>query len=211
MFKTIVIAALGFAAASAQFLDVRNLQNGTTTNTTAANTTSTAPAPVSFTAACSVTNNTETGCNTAGFCCAATTRTGANSTAPANLCVPTDFIGQVLAIGSTNFTFTRCLSATVAVTNRTACTNNTECGVSQCCTSVTLAAGTGSATRQFCTAGTAATLFSSSYTATSWAANTTARVSTAACTPNADTTDSFGAYIKASVMMVVAVLSVALF
>lgn len=90
MFKTIVIAALGFAAVSAQFLDERNLQNSTTTTTTTA-------APVNFAAACSVAAATgvETGCNTAGYCCAANTRTGTAvaATVPANLCVPTDFIG----------------------------------------------------------------------------------------------------------------------
>ena len=95
MFKTFALAALGFAAVtSAQFLDERrNLQNSMATNAT----TAASPTPAAFTAACTVSTTTgvETGCNTAGYCCAANTRTGTAvaATVPANLCVPTDFIG----------------------------------------------------------------------------------------------------------------------
>ena len=92
MLKTFALAALGFTAVtSAQFLDERNLQNSTATNATTAS-----PAPAAFTAACTVSaTGVETGCNTAGYCCAANTRTGTAlaATVPANLCVPTDFIG----------------------------------------------------------------------------------------------------------------------
>ena len=206
MFKTVVIAALGFAAASANFLgkyDERFLQNVT-----------------QVAAACSVnaTTGVETGCNTAGFCCAVYTRNGAAGT-PANLCVPTDFIGQNLSFGGGNFTFSKCASpnVTAAAPARTACAADATCGAGQCCANVTLTAGNatvnGTATRRFCTAGTAATTFSAAYSAASWAAGNVAQVRTVACTPNAATTDdgSFGSYIKASVMMVVAVLSVAMF
>ena len=62
-----------------------------------------------------------------------------------------------------------------------------------------------------CTAGAALTLGNSTYAAASWLAGYTATVRTAACTPTAPTVESFGSYIKASVMVVVAVLSVALF
>ena len=90
MFKTFALAALGFAAVtSAQFLDERNLQNSTATNATTIT-------PAAFTAACTVSaTGVETGCNTAGYCCAANTRSGTAlaATVPANLCVPTDFIG----------------------------------------------------------------------------------------------------------------------
>jgi hypothetical protein len=216
MFKTIVIAALGFAAVSAQFLDERNLQANGTSNSTAA----AAPAPLAatpFSIACSVgANGVETGCAT-GYCCANYTTTG---TAPAaavakQVCVPHDFIGQsIVAPAGTTYSF-RCINATAPVTPRTVCAADTECGASQCCATATLNSGTAaaltSATRRFCTSGAAANLYNATYTTTAaWNTNFVARVSTAACTPNPEAT-SFGAYIKASVMMVVAVLSVALF
>ena len=211
MFKTIVIAALGFAAVSAQFLDERNLQNGTTTTTTTVT-------PVAFTAAPAVAATTlaESGCNTAGYAIAANTRTGTAvaATVPANLCVPTDFIGQNLTIAGTTYAFTKIASNVTAVA-RTVCTSDDACNVGECCANITLTAGlataNGTATRRFCTAGTAATLYSSTYVAASWLANYGASVRSAVCTPKAAPAGSFGSYIKASVMMVVAVLSVALF
>jgi hypothetical protein len=218
MFKTFALAALGFAAVtSGQFLDERNLQNSTATNAT---TTTAAPAAAAFTAACTVsTAGVETGCNTAGYCCAANTRSGTApaATVPANLCVPTDFIGQNLTVAGTTYSFSRCLSAnvTAAATVRTTCTGDDGCAAAQCCSNVTLTAGlttgNGTATRKFCTAGTAATLFTSTYTAASWIASYSATVRNAACTPNPAPAGSFSSYIKASVMMVAAVLSVALF
>ena len=202
MFKTIVIAALGFAAVSAQFLNERNLQNSTT--------------PVPFTAAPTVAATTlaETGCNTVGFAITTNTRTGTAVTAPANLCVPTDFLGQSLTIAGTTYAFTK-IASNVLPVNRTVCTSDDACALGECCADITLTAGlataNGTATRKFCTAGAAATLYSSTYVAASWLAGYTASVRSAACTPKAPVAESFGSYIKASVMMVVAVLSVALF
>ena len=221
MFKTFALAALGFAAVSAQFLDERNLQNSTANSTTTTTTTTTATpaAPAAFTAACAVsTAGVESGCNTAGYCCAANTRTGTvlATTVPANLCVPTDFIGQSLTVAGTTYSFTKCLANVTATTPvRTSCANNTGCGTAQCCSNVTLTAGlttgNGTAMRMFCTAGPAVTLFTSTYTATSWIASYAASVRNTACTPNVAPVESFSSYIKASVMMVVAILSVALF
>jgi hypothetical protein len=205
MFKTIVIAALGFAAVSAQFLDERNLQNGTTTVT-----------PVAFNAATTVSaTKVETGCNTAGFAATTNTRTPATAaTVPAILCVPTDFIGSTLNIAGTAYAFTA-IASNVAAVNRTVCTSDDACAIGECCADITLTAGPstgfGTATRKFCTAGADATLYSSTYVAASWLAGYTASVRSAVCTPKAAPAESFGSYIKASVMMVVAVLSVALF
>jgi len=202
MFKTIVIAALGFAAVSAQFLDERNLQDAT---------------PVAFTAAPAVSaTGVETGCNTAGFAIATNTRTGTAvaATVPANLCVPTDFIGSSITISGSTYAFTKIASNVVPV-NRIVCTSDDACAIGECCADITLTAGlttaSGTATKKFCTAGAAATLYSSTYVAASWLANYGATVKSAVCTPKAAPAESFGSYIKASVMMVVAVLSVALF
>ena len=208
MFKTITIAALGFAAVSAQFLDVRNLQNSTTTATTVT--------VASLSAACTVgATGAETNCGIAGYCCVATTRTGTLTT-PINLCVSQDFLGQNLTIAGTTHAFAgRCLSSTVTVVNRTTCAADDVCSTNQCCSNVTLTAGpaaAGTATRRFCTDGSAALLANATYAGTSWVAGYTANVRQAACTPKAAPAEtSFSSYIKASVMMVVAVLSVALF
>jgi len=223
MFKTIVIAALGFAAVSAQFLDERNLQNTTANSTTTTTTTTAAPTSVSqtaFTAAPAVaaTTNAESGCNTAGYAIFLNTRAGtpAAATVPANLCVPTDFINSTFSIAGTNYTFTKIASNVVAPV-RIACTTNADCTTAgSCCADVTLTAGPApgfaTATKKFCTAGAALTLGNSTYTAASWLAGYTATVRTAACTQTtAPPAESFGSYIKASVMVVVAVLSVALF
>jgi hypothetical protein len=224
MFKTIVIAALGFAAVSAQFLDERNLQNTTANSTTTTTTTTTAAAPTSvsqtaFTAAPAVaaTTKAETGCNTAGYAIFTNTRAGVAvaATVPALLCVPTDFINSTIGIAGSNYTFTAIASNVVAPA-RIACTSNADCTTAgSCCADVTLTAGPatgfGTATKKFCTAGAALTLGNSTYVAASWLAGYTATVRTAACTPTAPTAESFGSYIKASVMVVVAVLSVALF
>lgn len=203
MFKTVVLAALGFAAVSAQFLnfDERFLQNVTAVS-----------------AACSATATADTGCATAGFCCAAYTKTGTAVTTPAaGLCVPTDFVGQNLTIAGTTYSFGKCVAnvtTTTAVT-RVACTSDDSCSIGQCCANATLVAGlataNGTATRRFCTDGTASSPFQATYTATSWLASYTSRVNLGQCVPKAAPVETFGAYIKASVMMVVAVLSVALF
>ena len=216
MFKTIVIAALGFAAVSAQFLDERNLQNTTANSTTTAAPTSVAQTAFAAAPAVSATG-VETGCNTAGYAIFTNTRAGVAvaATVPAVLCVPTDFINATLPIAGTNYTFTK-IASNVVGTARTACTTNADCTTAgSCCADVTLTAGPatgfGTATKKFCTAGAALTLGNSTYAAASWLAGYTATVKTAACTPTAPTVVSFGSYIKASVMVVVAVLSVALF
>ena len=216
MFKTIVIAALGFAAVSAQFLDERNLQNTTANTTTTAAPTSVAQTAFAAAPAVSATG-VETGCNTAGYAIFTNTRAGTAvaATVPVLLCVPTDFINATLPIAGSNYTFTK-IASTVVGTARTACTTNADCTTAgSCCADVTLTAGPatgfGTATKKFCTAGAALTLGNSTYAAASWLAGYTATVRTAACTPTAPTAESFGSYIKASVMVVVAVLSVALF
>ena len=200
MFKTIVIATLAFAAVSAQFLDMRELQ---TTQST------------SLTAACSVSaTGVETGCNTAGYCCTNTTRTGTAVTAPANLCVRTEYLGQSILIAGTTYSFGRaCLSANITAPARTACSNDDACEVGSCCSNVTLTTGlptaNGTTVRQFCHPGLADS-FSASHVQASWLAGYSSNVRYSTCTAKV-APPSFGAYIKASVMMVVAVLSVALF
>lgn len=207
MFKTVIIAALGFAAASAQFLTERDLQTA------------------SFTTLCTFASGVDS-CTSAGaaFCCARYTRAGAAPAAPfaANVCVHSDFIGQTLSIGGVATAFTGCLNTNATITPRTACTNNTGCGASQCCTNVTVSAGAagglGTASRLACVNPTTFNGSSSTYAAAAWNTGFTATVALGNCTANPAATNgtgtetgSFGSYIKASVMMVLAAISVAMF
>lgn len=201
MFKTIVIATLSFAAVSAQFLDMRELQTSQST---------------SFSAACTVAaTGVETGCNTVGYCCATYTKAGTAVTTPANLCLRTEYLGQNLTIAGTTYSFAKsCLSANITAPVRTACTNDDACAVGSCCSNITLTTGlataNGTVVRQTCNAGTADS-FTATHVAASWLAGYSSTVRYNTCTPKVEPPASFGAYIKASVMMVVAVLSVALF
>jgi hypothetical protein len=124
-----------------------------------------------------------------------------------------------VTIAGTTYTFaTSCIAgntvATTVAAPRVACTDDTGCTTGQCCATATLSAGPsnglGTTTRKFCTSGAAAAApYSATYVAASWIASYTSKVDIAACT--VPVAESFGAYIKASLMMVVAVLSVALF
>ena len=203
MFKTVVIAALGFAAASAQFLNERDLQ------------------AASFTTLCTFTGGVDSCATQAGYCCARYTRAGAAPAAPfaANVCVPQDFIGQTITIGGVATAFPNCLNANATVVARTACTNSTTCGPSSCCTNVTLSAGAtgaiGSTVRSVCHNPSVLNVSSATYAAAAWNTGFTSAVNAATCVANpappTDETGSFGSYIKASVMMVLAVISVAMF
>jgi len=200
MFKTVVIAALGFAAASAQFLSERDLQAGT------------------FTTLCTFASGVDS-CG-AGYCCARYTRAGAAPAAPfaANVCAPVDFIGNTLTIATVATAFTGCLNPNATLPGRSSCTNSTGCPSSMCCSNVTMMAGatgaTGSATKAFCVFPASAPNTTATYTAAAWNTGFTSMVSSSVCVANpaapVDGT-SFGSYIKASVMMVLAVLSVAMF
>ena len=197
MFKTVLIAALGIAAASAQ----------------------------TFTTLCTFTGGVDS-CTSSGanFCCARYTRAGAAPAAPfaANVCIHSDFIGQTVTIAGVATAFTGCLNTNATITPRTACANATGCGASQCCTNLTVAAGVagtlGTSSRTVCVNPTTFNTSAAVYGATSWTTSYIANVSiNANCTANpaapTDSTDagSFGSYIKASVMMVLAAISVAMF
>ena len=118
--------------------------------------------------------------------CAAITRNGTAlaTTFPNSLCVPTDFIGQN---AGTTYSFNKCLSPNVTAADpvRTECNGDDGCPTAQCYSNVIISAGlttgNGSATNRFCTA---ATLFTSTYIATSRLARYSASFSVAACTPN---------------------------
>jgi len=203
MFKTVVFAALGLAAVSAQFLNERDLQAAT-----------------AFSALCTFTGGVDS-CG-AGYCCARYTRAGAAPAAPfvANVCAPTDFIGQTITIGGVATAFTSCLNANATVAPRQACNATTTCPVGSCCTNVTLSAGLstalGTTVRQsVCNDPTKLTAANATYAAAAWSgaawvATVTAPTCTAVAAP-VDETGSFGSYIKASVMMVAALISVAMF
>ena len=197
MNKTILLVALGFAAASANFLEFeRNLQGAVTASL----------------AAC--TKNTTAEVCGAGYCCATIVKNSVNQTASA--CVPTDFVGQLFVVGGANHTFS-CNFPTTATNynNVAACdaTNATACATGFCCAtkSWSFAGATGSLTKKTCinsTVAAAGPLLSASYTNATVLSNLTAQVSAACPTASGS---SFSVAMKASMMVVLAVISALLF
>lgn len=206
MYK-LTLLALGFAAASANFLteDFRFLQSNV--NTTTISTT------------CS--KGTAEVCGT-NFCCSSVTRNGTAVTgtnATVGICAPAEFHTQnfVNVGGNTNYTFT-CFYPTTntnLVASQTACSSASPCNNTNtttfCCAprSWTLGGVSGSsASRSACIASNLyGTQLSTNLTA--GAINNVALI-TATC-PVVDTTTSFGAYIKASAMLVVALVAAMFF
>lgn len=207
MFKLTLFAALGFAAASANFLseDFRFLQSNVTTAT--------------ISATCN--KGTAEACG-ANYCCSSVTRNGTAVTgtnATVGICAPAEFhtLNFVNVGGNTNYTFTCFYPATNTnlVAAQTACSSASPCNNTNtttfCCAprSLTLGGVAGSSTaRSTCIASNLyGTQLSANLTAGS--INSVAQI-TANC-PVVDTTTSFGAYIKASAMMVVALIAAMLF
>lgn len=209
MFKLAVLATLGFVA-SAQFLS-RDLQ--------ASNVNATA-----FAATCTATATGTTDSCPTTYCCAALRRVTPPATAwapvttAATVCAPLEF-------NTTNFTIGgvvnqwNCINTVNAVafrntTTRIPCLNDTQCAVGSCCGTFTDLFATSATTnatnsRLFCVDGTKSGIqVLGTYAAANVGAGAFAQVSQGACT---NVAASFGAYIKASLMMVAAVLSVAFF
>jgi hypothetical protein len=100
--------------------------------------------------------------------------------------------------------------------NRGACTNDSVCSPGSCCATFTDSFGPAATpaivqNRRFCLDGSAnGTQSWGSYASTNVGAGWESRVVQGSCT-NVAVPESFGAYIKASAMMLVALISVALF
>lgn len=205
MFKFTALLALGFAAVSANFLteDFRFLQSNVTT--------------VTIGATCN--RGSAESCGT-GYCCSAVTRngtavTGTNTTV--GICAPAEFNAQAFNLvgGNTNYTFSCFYNTTVTnlTASQVACSSANPCAntTTQCCAPriTTLGGVAGNAT-------TRSTCIASNLYGTQLSANLTAgsinqvALITANC-PVVDTTTSFGAYIKASAMMVVALIAAMFF
>jgi hypothetical protein len=218
MYKLAFLATLGFAA-SAQFLsNTRDLQgyNGTVTTATL------------FSAACTTTATTDS-CPQ-NFCCASLRRSTAAApatftTVSGTFCAPVEFNATAFNVSGAINTWT-CSNAVNAnsfrnvTASRKACGNDTECEIGSCCATFTdffavSATASGSvANRRFCLDGTkdGVQLWANYTSAAATAVGTGSyvQISQGSCTNNVPPA-SFGAYIKASLMMVAAVLSVALF
>ena len=104
-----------------------------------------------------------------------------------------------------------------AVASRVACDDTTNCTVGSCCATFSdfFGSATANATntnRRFCLDGTKSGLqLWSTYVAGNVGAGQSAQITQGSCTNVVAPAESFGAYIKASAMMLVAVLSVAFF
>lgn len=212
MFKTITLLTLG-AVASAQFLG-RDLQMlAQTSNST------TVATATSFSTACTFTATADS-CPS-NWCCSKLTRAGAAVSTAAAVCAPIEFHNVTFSIGGVANLWT-CNSlfnvATFknATASRVACMDSTTCAVGTCCATFSDFHGSATANatianRMFCLDGTKAGVqLWGTYVAGNVGAGISAMVTQGSCT-NVVPTVSFGAYIKASAMMLVAVLSVAFF
>jgi hypothetical protein len=211
MFKAFTILALG-AVASAQFLS-RDLQALTTlppNNVTVA---------TSFSTACTTTATTDS-CPGL-YCCASLRRAGAAVSTAAAVCAPLQFNGTTFNVGSPAVANVwTCINSVNAnafrnlTASRVACTDDSNCTAGTCCATFTDSFGPAAtpavlSTRRFCLDGSAnGTQVWSSYVAGNVGAGIEARIVQGSCT---NVVEAFGAYIKASAMMLVALISVALF
>jgi len=213
MFKVITLLTLG-AVASAQFLN-RDLQTSNSTVVASA---------TPFTAACTSTATTDS-CPR-DYCCAKLTRAGAAVTTAAAVCSPIEFHNVTFTIGGVANLWMCNQLVNVntfrnATASRVACTESTTCPDGTCCATFTDFHGsaTSNATitnRRFCLDGTKGGIqLWSTYVNTNVGAGVSSQISQGSCTNvhdhDGDHDHSFGAYIKASAMMLVVVLSVAFF
>lgn len=125
MFKTALILAVGFAAASANFLEEdRLLQVSTTTNTDKFCVFSTTTEPCS-----------------AGYCCATVKKDGALTITDTKngVCVASEIDGTSISVGTTKYDFTCKIAATATNYKNTlgTCLDSKSCSSNQCCSTRT--------------------------------------------------------------------------
>ena len=214
MFKAITLLALG-AVASAQFLDSRDLQVlAQTSNST------TVSAPTAFSTACT-SSATADSCPSY-YCCAKLTRGTAAVTTAAAVCSPVEFHNVTFSVGGVNNVFLcnhlfNVNAFNNATSTRTACSDDSTCAVGSCCATFSYFHGsaTSNATntnRKVCWDGNKSGVqLWATYVAGNVGAGVSSQITQGSCTIVVPPVESFGAYIKASAMMLVAVLSVAFF
>ena len=212
MIKTFTILSV-VAIASGQILN-RDLQ--TTTEKSPFNITS----PTTFSTACTAsTNGTTDSCTAVMHCCGSLKRGTAAVATAASVCVPFMVSGVAFNVSGVINTWT-CINSVnqnayfslPSSAGKGPCTDNVDCGVGSCCATFTHsfgpAAAPGSINRQFCNDGTQDGLHVwSAYPA----AITTVATEVRALQSSCQNVYSFGAYIKASAMIVMVLLSVSLF
>ncbi len=198
MFK-IVVLALGFAAASAFERDLQ----GTL-----------AASALNITTTC--TRGTTETCSTAGYCCASVTKAGVAQAN--NTCVPAEFHTQTFNVSGTVWSFNCQLPATSTnlVNGLAACNSTVACAntTTQCCStrSWTMggAAGSRAASTSCIAKANSGIQYWANYNLTAIVGSLagTAQVS-AVCPadPVPEGDGSFGAYIKVSAMMVLALVA----
>ena len=209
MFKAITFLALG-AVASAQFLDSRDLQ--TLAQSGSINATA-------FSTACT-SSATADSCP-AYYCCANLKRGGAAVSTAAAVCAPLEY--HLVSFNITNvanvFTCNSLFNVNIfknATASRVACNDSTTCAVGSCCGTYSHFHGSATANatianNKYCGDGTKGGLqLWGTYASTNVGAGIWSSITLGSCDNNAPAA-SFGAYIKASAMMLVAVLSVAFF
>ena len=217
MFKAFTVLALG-AVASAQFL-TRDLQEVSLQQSLTSLPPNNVTVATAFTT-CTI-NATFDSCPGL-YCCGNLKRAGAAVTTAVAVCIPLNFAGTSFSVNNvTNVWACNNQVNTVAfrnlTANRVACTNDSVCNPGTCCATFTDSFGPAATaavvtSRRFCLDGSAnGTQSWGSYASTNVGAGWESKVVQGSCTNVAVPESSFGAYIKASAMMLVALISVALF
>jgi hypothetical protein len=201
MFK-IATLALGFAVASAYERDLQGTLAASATN---------------YTTTCN--RGAAETCSQAGYCCAALTKAGAAASTNATLgvCVPAELHTQTFNVSGTVWGFNCAVPATATNLIKTfsACNATTACAntTTQCCAprswTVGGVAGSGAASSTCIAKTNSGVQYWGNYNVTATGSFIAAAQVSAVCpTDNSGSDDgSFGAYIKVSAMMVLALVA----
>ena len=202
MFKSAtVLLALGFAAVSAFERDLQGVL---------------AAAPTNYTTTCNR-GTTET-CSQAGYCCSAVTRNGAaaSTNATLGLCVPAEFHTQTFNVSGTVWGFNCAVPATSTnlATALGSCNATNPCAneTVQCCAPRTWSIAGAAGSRAASSSCIAKTNSGNQYwaywnVAAIGSINATGVVTATCPVPDGGDDTSFGAYIKVSAMMVLALVA----
>lgn len=204
MFKTATILALGFAVASVSAFE-RDLQGQLVTN-----------GGFNITTTC-VKGTTESCSATPGYCCATVTKNSVNPSTNTTLgvCAPAEFHTQTFNVSGTVWGFNCNLPATATTLTTTlgSCNTTSPCGntTTQCCAPRTWTvggvAGTGPSKSSCISIANSGVQYLANWNVTAQG-SLIAQAQVSAVCPSSDSgSGSFGAYIKVSAMMVLALVA----
>ena len=204
MFKTATILALGFAVASVSAFE-RDLQGQVVTN-----------GGFNITTTC-IRGTTESCSANPGYCCAGVTKNGtaANTNTTLGVCAPAEFHTQSFVVAGTTWAFNCALpaTATTLATTLGSCNTTSPCGntTTQCCAPRTWTvggvAGSAAAKSSCISMANSGVQYLANWNVTAQGSLIAAAQVSAVCPSSDSGSGSFGAYIKVSAMMVLALVA----